>query len=268
MKTLDFRDLHLKICRQSLPIDNLTSPRGAPMRRGAGRNTEETTMRKTTLRNALLLAIAGLVLAAGAAMAQPAPEYEVTIYNLTAGQPLSPPVVVTHSRDVAIFRVGEAALPELATLAEDGNPAPLADLLASLPQVADVAVAAGAVPPGGSTTVTVRGNRPFHRISAVGMLVNTNDAFFGLDTVTAPRRRFETLRSYALAYDAGSEANNESCDFIPGPACGGAGAGVRDEAGAEGFVYVHGGVHGVADLDPAATDWRNPVAKVVIRRVR
>ncbi len=34
------------------------------------------------------------------------------------------------------------------------------------------------------------------------------------------------------------------------------------------FVHVHAGIHGVADLVPAAHDWRNPVVEVVIQLVR
>jgi hypothetical protein len=67
------------------------------------------------------------------------------------------------------------------------------------------------------------------------------------------------------AYDAGSEANNEDGDFIPGPPFGS--GGVRDTEGAEGFVHIHSGVHGIADLDPAIYDWRNPTAEIRITRI-
>jgi hypothetical protein len=95
------------------------------------------------------------------------------------------------------------------------------------------------------------------------MLVTTNDAFFALNGAEVPLvRSFE----YASpAYDAGSEANNESCAFIPGPPCGK--AGVRATEGAEGYVHIHAGIHGVGDLVPAERDWRNPVAKITLRRV-
>lgn len=223
-----------------------------------------------THRNTLLVSmlLAALLLISGSAFAQVTPEYRVTIYNLTYAQPISPPLVAAHTNDVAIFEIGQPAIPELATLAEDGSPASLAELLGSLSQVADVATAGGPIGPGGAAEIMVSGARPFHRLSIVGMLVNTNDAFFGIDTITAPRRRFESVEVYGLAYDAGSEANNEDCDFIPGPACAGAGAGVRDEGDAEGFIHIHRGIHGTADLDPAAHDWRNPVVKIVITRVR
>ena len=37
---------------------------------------------------------------------------------------------------------------------------------------------------------------------------------------------------------------------------------------AEGFVHIHAGIAGGGDLDPAATDWNNPVALVHIERIR
>ena len=35
--------------------------------------------------------------------------YEVTIENLTSGQPLSPGLIVTHDRSASLFRVGHPA---------------------------------------------------------------------------------------------------------------------------------------------------------------
>ena len=51
------------------------------------------------------------------------------------------------------------------------------------------------------------------------MLVNTNDAFTGLDSVQLRGKRSQLSRN---AYDAGSERNNELKAFIPGPCCGNA----------------------------------------------
>ncbi len=224
-------------------------------------------MKRLLLSATVLFATAVSLAVAAPAVAQRDVEYDITIYNLTRNQPFSPPLVATHASDVAIFEPGQAALPELAALAEDGMTGPLADLLSTLSSVGDVGVAGGPIPPGGSATIRVNTSFPMHRLSVVGMLVNTNDAFFGLNTVTLPRGQSQSASFYALAYDAGSETNNEDCDFIPGPSCAGAGAGNRDTGGAEGFVFVHAGVHGGADLDPAADDWRNPVAKIVAVRV-
>jgi hypothetical protein len=92
------------------------------------------------------------------------------------------------------------------------------------------------------------------------MLVTTNDAFFSARTWVP----FIGKTIYAQAWDAGSEANTQDCDHIPGPPCGN--GGVRVEDGAEGYVYVHAGIQARGSLDPAVHDWRNPVAKIEIRR--
>jgi hypothetical protein len=44
--------------------------------------------------------------------------------------------------------------------------------------------------------------------------------------------------------------------------------GVRDTTGAEGYVHIHSGIHGIGDLEPAQADWNNPVAIVKIQRVK
>ncbi len=206
------------------------------------------------------LAAAGLNLVAGMALAD---SFDVTIYNLTKGQIISPPVVAAHDPSVAIFRVGEEASDELAALAEDADAVGLVALLTSVG--ADVAVGAAVILPGESATVRIETSRGNRVLSAVGMLVTTNDAFFGLNSLPL-RSRARTTR--VPAYDAGSEENNEDCGFIPGPPCGT--EGVRDTADAEGFVHIHNGVHGitVGGLIPARDDWRNPVAQITVTPVR
>lgn len=69
---------------------------------------------------------------------------------------------------------------------------------------------------------------------------------------------------YLTAYDAGSEANSESCAYIPGPPCMNP---VHDDSDSEGYVHVHAGVHGGegSGLDPAMHDWRNPAAMLEIK---
>jgi hypothetical protein len=194
--------------------------------------------------------------------------YEVTITNVTKGQVFSPPVLVTHSQDVALFAVGETALEELALVAEAGDGGPLAALASSLSQVGEAQATGAPIPPGASAVYTIGGTREFDVLSIVGMLVNTNDAFFALDSQALPKGRRGSRSYYAASYDAGSEGNNEDCAFIPGPACPGGSGNARSTGDAEGYVHIHNGVHGIADLAPAAYDWRNPVAKVTITRVR
>jgi hypothetical protein len=69
----------------------------------------------------------------------------LTMTNLTLGQDLSPPVLVTHAHYVRIFARGDAASDALAIVGEDGDGQPPAALASTLPEVAaahrlDVAV--------------------------------------------------------------------------------------------------------------------------------
>lgn len=213
-----------------------------------------------------------IIMSAGVAQAEDfgrrATTYEVTISNITKGQVFSPPVLVTHSRGVALFTLGEPALPELAIVAEDGDGEPLVDLVSTLPQVADAQATSDPLVPGASAVYEVHSFRGFGVLSIVAMMVNTNDAFFAIDSEALPRFRGITRTYHALGYDAGSEGNNEDCAFVPGPACPEDSGNDRSVDDAEGFVHIHNGVHGIADLEADAYDWRNPVAKVTVRRVR
>jgi hypothetical protein len=222
---------------------------------------------------------ASLLLAAGAANASGGNTYDVVITNITKAQVFSPPVLVSHDASIAVFQVGAPALPELAIVAEDGAGKPLADLLNTLPAVGRADYTMAPIPPGASAAYEVyvpttqgsgrgkgRGNDAV--LSIVSMLVNTNDAFLALDSEELPQGHGDTVTYYVGAFDAGSEANNEDCAFVPGPACPPDSGNARATDGAEGFVYIHNGIHGIADLGPAAYDWRNPVAKITITRTR
>ena len=90
------------------------------------------------------------------------------------------------------------------------------------------------------------------------MLVNTNDAFTGLDGLRL-RGRCTTVAT--MAYDAGSERNNEPAAFIPGPCCNH--PFVRDPEGEP--IRPHEGITGRGDLDPALYDWADPVARFTIQ---
>lgn len=214
-----------------------------------------------------------LLTAPATAMAQGA-EYEVTVTNATRGQTFTPLAVITHAPGVRLFQVGRPAPSVLEALAEEGDVAPLIMLAQSAPTVVFDAQTSGAPPagvtgPGQSTTVRVLA-RPGAQLTVVAMLIPTNDAFVGLNAVDLPIG-FEAITFTPVAYDAGTEVNDELCASIPGPnysECGGPGGGGAPAAGAEGYVHVHAGMHGVGDFRPAARDWRNPIARVVVRRVR
>ena len=197
---------------------------------------------------------------ATAAQAQEGQSVDVYITNLSK-QIISPPLVMSHTWKVAIFVPGLPASEELAVLAEDGDPIPLADVLAAHEEVFDVEVAPGMLFPGETTVLNLQVRGKFNRISAVGMLVTTNDAFFGLSNYFIEPSEI-VQRTEVPAWDAGTEVNSEMCATIPGPPCGNPFE--RDTEGAEGFVHVHSGIHGNGDLLPSEWDWRNPAVLVTV----
>lgn len=190
--------------------------------------------------------------------------YEVTVTNVTRGQSFTPIMVATHKEGIKLFTEGTPASPELATLAEGGNTVPLMAMLSANPNVLNVTTIPGLLAPGKSVTVKIRTQSKFDHISVASMLIPTNDGFFALNGIRGPKGK-QILSLESPAYDAGSEPNDELCANIPGPVCGGEGA--SPNAGGEGFVHIHAGIHGIGNLTPADRDWRNPAAQITIKRV-
>jgi hypothetical protein len=229
------------------------------------------------MKRILLVLLAGLAAAAlltGSATADDdgddegtAKTWQVTVANLTppgpgapGSQPLSPPLFVVHSGKADVWSVGEIASHGVAAIAEDANNAVLESALPSLPGVESVFTGAGGpIPSGQSRTYSVETHGRFSRLSLVTMLVNTNDAFTGLDSLRLSGRR-ETLLT--MAYDAGSERNNELRSHIPGPCCNN--PFVRDPEGA--LIGAHEGITGRGQLAPATYDWDGPAARITIQR--
>ena len=189
-------------------------------------------------------------------------KYEVTITNLTPGQTFTPQLVATHSAKVGLFELGQPASEALEILAEGGDTAPLTDVLLASPyEVADVQTIPGLLGPGQSVTVVVESTRFQRYLSLAAMLIPTNDSFVGLNDFVLPSTSNAT---FAPAYDAGTEENDELCANIPGPRCGGEGVSIAD---GEGFIYISQGMQGVGDLPAERYDWRNPVAYITVRRI-
>jgi hypothetical protein len=222
---------------------------------------------KKPLRSVLAVAVAlGALSAAAASRADGSGShhYAVTITNITRGQIMAPPAVIAHNSHYELFTLGAPAIPELATLAETGNGAPLLDAVAGLPSVYKTALGSGGIPPGATQTIMIETGRDYPEISVAAMLVSTNDGFMAVRGVPTQFRGAMSVE--ATAYDAGSEMNSEDCSFIPGPPCGDRN---HNPAAAEGYVHVHAGIHGISGgtLNPAQLDWRNPVALVRIKRL-
>ena len=208
--------------------------------------------------------------------------YEVTVTNLTSGQPITPPLLVTHSGDAGFFSVGEMASEELQQLAENGNLDPLVMKLEEMDGVSEVvhgmAPLVPANDPGNtglshSETFVVSGDGNTRYLSFASMLVCTNDGFAGVDSVRLPINQ-KTV--YAMAYDARTEMNTEDfADLVPpcqaaiGVSSDDEGTGTTNpELAEDGIVIPHPGIVGDEDLLQNVHSWGNPVVKIDIVRMK
>ena len=207
--------------------------------------------------------------------------YEITITNLTSqGQALTPPLIATHRSPVHIFELGEPASYELKEIAENGNLDPMVTSLSAHKHVSDLVVAvAGDTPPlmpGGSVTVEATAMRGAKFLSFAAMLICTNDGFTGLDSLRLPRKVGDQITVFSGAYDAGTEINTEDfadlvppCPLLSGVPSNEPGSGMSNPALSEGgLIHPHGNITGDADLDPAIHGWEDPLAKIVVTRIK
>lgn len=199
----------------------------------------------------------------------PAPvnySYQLTVTNLTYAQPMSPIAVALHNEE-QFWEVGLPSSEALEIMAESGENS---DLLAQ-EYVLSGASGAGMLMPGMSETidVTLTDTMPT-MFSVATMLVNTNDAFTGVNAMDIANLAVgESISLTTSSYDAGTEKNTEQAETIPGPAGGGEGLNaMRDDVD---FVAMHPGVVSNEDgltMSALTFDHRfdNPTLKVVIER--
>ena len=193
--------------------------------------------------------------------------YEIIVENLTpatgpgASQPFSPPILATHRGNMHVFEAGKYASSALSMVAEDAIGGPLLEMLNGSDRVHGVAAGDGVVFPGSETRLEIEARPGFWSLSLVFMLVNTNDAFGGLDGVKLPTHGEMTYMVHA--WDAGSELNTELMTDIPGPCCGSPGMGTDEEK----VISHHMGIMGTGDLAAATYGWEGPVARVTVRRI-
>ncbi|MEM7279591.1 MAG: spondin domain-containing protein [Pseudomonadota bacterium] len=207
---------------------------------------------------AALVALGVLQAACGSSSSDPTPlpppppppppamaSFEISVSNLTNAQPLSPAAVILHQEAYSVFTVGTAASLGLEDLAEGGSNAALLAEADAAVGVTATASGAGAIGPGGNETITVdvlASGLPGLNVSVISMLVNTNDAFSGLNSLSVESMAVgETISTRGIAYDAGTEFNSETAATIPGPAGNGEGFNaVRDDR--QDAVKMHQGV--------------------------
>jgi len=186
--------------------------------------------------------------------------YEVTITNLTKGQPLSPPVIFTHPPTMHAWREGELAGPEVEMVAEQGKTEMLVKMLAGKATDVKAAKMDDKIKPGQSMTMRVTA-KPGDVLSAVTMLAATNDGFTGLDA--CPLGGESMVTREAMAYDAGTEQNSEKHEDVPAPKMGRGGTPTSPPQP----VSMHRGITGTGDLDPDQMGWTGPVARFEIKRM-
>lgn len=236
---------------------------------------------------AFALAVVAIVFVApvsSAAAEAPVATYEVTIDNLTAGQPMTPPVVATHRAATGIFTVGQPASFALKEIAENGNLAPMIAQLGADKHVSDSVAAAAPLVPAGlpvsamfgdSVTLTLTASKGAKFLSWVSMLVCTNDGFTGVNSLRLPKDVGDVIVAHTAGYDAGTEVNTEDfadivahCQEFVGVTSGDPGTSTSNPALAEGgVIHHHPGIAGIADLVPAIHGWTDPVAEITVERV-
>lgn len=190
--------------------------------------------------------------------------FEITITNSTAGQILTPPVAVTHTGNITLFELGQAAPGFLIPLAEDGDTSVFTGAEISS-EIQAVHQESAPILAGKSVTFNIDASSDFPLISIAGMFASSNDAFASINSQPLDFS-FNSNKYNAYVYDAGSERNSEDCQYIPGPPCNN--GGVRDTEGAEGFVSIHNGIHGIGSLEAQTYDWNNPGLIVKIKRMQ
>ena len=208
--------------------------------------------------------------------------YEVTITNLTQGQPLTPPLLVTHEYDAGFFSVGEMASMELQQLAENGNLEPLVMMLEEKEGIFDIVQGTAPLVPANdpgntglnhSETFVVSAEGTARYLSYASMLVCTNDGFAGIDSIRLPMNK-QTV--YAMAYDARTEMNTEDfadmvppCQAVIGVSSDDPGTGTTNPAISEdGIIIPHPGIIGEEDLLKSVHGWENPAVKIDIVRIK
>jgi hypothetical protein len=203
--------------------------------------------------------------------------YSIRVTNLTAAQPLSPFAYALHEAAFKPFTIGMPASVGVEMIAESGA---TADYIAEARANGAVMVAdttMGMTMPGEYREFTLNAMVPMGmedqvHFSVLSMLVNTNDALTGLNSIDL--RQLAIGQSWTfntLSYDAGTEKNTELPASIPGPAAGGEGFNAqRDDMVNQ--VTMHPGVitqdDGKADsVLNQAHRWDNPVARITVTRL-
>ena len=208
-------------------------------------------------------------------------DFDVQITNLSNAVYFTPFLVAAHPAGNNLFSTGQPASANLQAMAEGGDITGLVTDVTALGATIVENPAGGLLAPATSIQFNMNTDGTSNdRLSAVAMLLPTNDAFAGLNAIDIPT----TPGTYVFdvpAYDAGTEANDEvitgggapGAAGIPADPGGLAGTGGTGAAGADANpnVHIHRGslgdtdaAAGNSDLDSRVHRWLNPVIRVTI----
>lgn len=227
------------------------------------------------------LSAAVLAASLSAAPSANAVDFDVQITNLSNAIYFTPFLVAAHPTGNNLFLTGQPASANLQAMAEGGDVAGLVTDVTALGATIVENPAGGLLAPASSIQFNMNTDGTSNdRLSAVAMLLPTNDAFAGLNAIEIPT----VPGTYVFdvpAYDAGTEANDElitgggapGAAGIPADPGGLAGAGGTGAAGTDANpnVHIHRGslgdtnaAAGNSDLDSRVHRWLNPVIRVTI----
>lgn len=170
---------------------------------------------------------------------------QVTVRNVTSGQPLTPAVVVVHDADAVILPSSAERLAGLEALAESGSNTELIATFNDRDGVKSVSRFGGIIAPNSGASIQNVLASPGDYITVIGMLACTNDAI-AVGTVIVPDDEDLPAIGAGRVLDAGTEENSESEDDVP--CLGGTGVSAADTADGEGQIAPHPGVAGTGDL--------------------
>ena len=210
-----------------------------------------------------------------------ATDFNVEIINLSNAIWYTPFLVTAHPQGTSLFTVGQPASAGLQAMAEGGDISGLVTDLQGLGATIAADPAGGLLPPAMRTNVDLNTDGTTNELlSVVAMLLPTNDAFAGLNSIQIPTEPGRYVFNVP-AYDAGTEANDElltgggmpGAAGMPADPGGLAGTGGTGAAGPDANTTVH--IHrnslgdtdpngGASDLDSRVHRWLNPVIRVVV----
>ncbi len=190
-----------------------------------------------------------------------ASDFQLTVRNITARQPITPPIVVVHDSNAVLLPSSAGRLEGLEAFAESGSQPELMESLKGRSGVKGVSRFGGIIEPKSQQTLLRVSAEPGDHISVLGMLQCTNDAI-ALGTLIVPEDGSPGYGS-GTVWDAGTEDNDESRATVPCPGLDGEGVSNLDTADGEGSIERHPGISGTVDLG-AVFGWEHTVMEIAV----